>query len=66
MCKERRAYPLSCQALRTIFRAAEIFANLKDTAFYFQTYNDRFELKNIPLGIHSLNKIVRLRVKKLG
>ena len=36
----------------TEFSAGEIFAILNDTAFYFQTYNDTFELKNIPFGIH--------------
>ena len=31
---------------------------IKDSAYYFQAYTDKYELKNIPLGIHSLNKIV--------
>ena len=31
---------------------------IKDSAYYFQAYTDKFELKNISMGIHTLNKIV--------
>ena len=31
---------------------------VKGSAFYFQPYTDKFEFKNMPIGIHSLNKIV--------
>ena len=31
---------------------------IKNSAYYFQAYTDKFELKNIPMGIHTLNKIV--------
>ena len=31
---------------------------INETAFYFQTYSDTFQLKNIPLEVHGFNKIV--------
>ena len=31
---------------------------INDIAFYFQTFSDTFQLKNIPLEVHGLNKIV--------
>ena len=37
---------------------------VKDGVFYFQAYAEKVELKNIPLGIHSLNKIVPLLCDK--
>ena len=48
---------------RQYFQLVEQFG-VKDRAFYFQAYAEKFELKNIPLGIHSLNKIVPLLCDK--
>ena len=39
---------------------------IKGSAFYIQPYSDRFEFKNIPLGIHSLNKIVPFLCEDAG
>ena len=45
MCRERRAYicHLERHYRNKIYRAGEMFAILKDTGFYFQTYSDTFE-----------------------
>ena len=53
-----RAYSLSCEALRTIFKAYEMFSDQRYCFLFSNIDSDRFELKNIPLEIHSLNKIV--------